>query len=1108
MISINHINAIAKYERKTLLRSWFFRIFAILSILFIAIMNIVILISPWSQGAWIVRAIPANIPYINLLLLNVVQAIIAIFLASDFLKQDSKLDTTDVIYVRSMSNIDYVIGKTLGNCGVFVILNIIMLAITLVINIFSPSSGVNAMAYLYYFLLISIPTLVFIMGLSFLLMSVLKNQAVTFIILLGYIAISLFYLQSKYYYIFDYMAYSIPMTYSDFVGFGNLSIILNHRGMYLFLGLSFIGFTVVKLKRLSHSKQERTISCIVASLLLMSSIYMGYNHINRVISAKKIRKEMVEHNDLLAKYRPVSVSNYDINIKHNGKTISAKAKLSIKNKEQNAIDTIIFSLNEQLKIDSLLINNQKVDFKQKLGTVLIKNKTLKPKESAELTFIYSGTITESSAYLDINEKDIEDLRSEFLFKIDKRSSFLTKNYVLLTRESTWYPVPGASFGKQNQKWLMPQFSNYKLTVETKPNLTVISQGSEEIIDNKHIFTSSHANSQISLVIGDYTKIKQNIDGLDFNIYIHKNHDYFSSFFESVKDTIPTVMAEILQDYERSIDLYYPFERFSLVEVPIQYYSYNRLLSSANENIQPEQVFITEKAATLERADINEAYNEMNNQTERGFRRRNSAQMTEEEKRIQIFRDFVGTFFSSTGRPDFQNDAGEFKVSETKNTYYVFPMFYDRAYSINSEKWPISNKIFSAYKADGAESNGNMWMQNMQGTTNDEKANIALLSNSFEDLLKNPDKNDIIDYVIELKGTTLFSVIKHKVGEKQFDDFFYNFLYKYKFKTANLENFALGMKSEFDIDLIPYMEQWFKTKKLPTYIFSKVDAKNVLDNDELKTMVSFKVTNTEAAEGVIKLEFRTGGGPRRQSNSTDNVTKLIHLDKNQTKEVSMLISGSPRGGTINTLTSKNIPSNIEVNFGRLEEDKTATAIEGEWIVADPVKITDPSEIVVDNEDSGFRLTETNNVSRLRKWLLSSKLEDEKYQSFNEWRPKINWTLTTNSNFYGSNIRSAYYIASGAGDQIAEWNAKLDGEGFYDVYVYLYKGNRWNRQEGVLNYTLHHADGTEIIPIESKNGDNDWYHLGAYYFVGDSTKIELTNKSKSRLVIADAIKLVKQ
>ena len=246
MFSFYQINSIAYYETKTLLRSWFFRIFALIAIVVLLFFNIVTLIK-WGGGAgiWSIKAIPSIIPYVNLMLLNVVQAVIAIFLASDFLKRDKKLDTTDVIYVRPMTNREYVFGKTLGNLLVFFILDIIVLAMTMVFNMVIKNIEINFISYLYYFLIISIPTLIFIMGFSFLLMSLIKNQAVTFLVLLIYIAVSLFYLGDKFYHLFDYIAYRIPLTFSDFVGFGNLKEILVLRGMYISLGISFIFFTIV-----------------------------------------------------------------------------------------------------------------------------------------------------------------------------------------------------------------------------------------------------------------------------------------------------------------------------------------------------------------------------------------------------------------------------------------------------------------------------------------------------------------------------------------------------------------------------------------------------------------------------------------------------------------------------------------------------------------------------------------------------------------------------------------------------------------------------------------------------------------------------------------------
>ena len=85
MISLHTIRSVAKYETKTLLRSWFFRIFAIMSILFIGGFNIAAFVEG-SGAPWIYRALPAAIPYANLIILNLGQAIVAVFLGIGIFK--------------------------------------------------------------------------------------------------------------------------------------------------------------------------------------------------------------------------------------------------------------------------------------------------------------------------------------------------------------------------------------------------------------------------------------------------------------------------------------------------------------------------------------------------------------------------------------------------------------------------------------------------------------------------------------------------------------------------------------------------------------------------------------------------------------------------------------------------------------------------------------------------------------------------------------------------------------------------------------------------------------------------------------------------------------
>ncbi|WP_423130071.1 ABC transporter permease subunit [Gaoshiqia sp. Z1-71] len=1112
MISFHHIRSIALYETKTLLRSWFFRIFAILSMVILTFFNLGVLIqSNGGVGEWSMKALPSLIPYVNLLLLNVVQAVIAIFLASDFLKRDKKLDTTEVIYMRPMTNGEYVIGKTLGNLAVFIVLNLIILTIALIFNLISKNVIVNWESYLYYFLLISVPTLIFIMGLSFLLMSVIRNQAVTFVVLLGYVAVSLFYLQDKVYYLFDYMAFNIPLTFSDFVGFGNLETILVHRGMYFFLGLGSIFFTIILLRRLPQSERMRYISLVLGTLCIVAGAYLGRRHVSSFMTDQKLRSEMISLNDQYADIKPVQVKNYDIRLRHLGETISCESRISIENNHREPVSKVIFTLNPGLVLSGISRDGTPLPFERKLNLVELDGLALEPGQQAGLVFTYEGKINEAACYLDVNDETRMKAFRNFMYQIDKRYAFITPDYVLLTRENNWYPIPGAGFGTKNSQWFARQFSNYRLQVETKAGLTAVSQGAVQRDEDRFVFTPSHPLSQLSLSIGKYEQKTVDIDGLAFNLFVREGHDYFSSFFEEIKDTIPSVILETLEDYERGVDMYYPFERFSLVEVPVQYFSYSRVLTGASEQVQPEMILFAEKGLLVGDADF---YGRMEGR--RRFGPDSGQEMTPQEKKIRIMQNFLSSFTQEQGRPDFRRSQGQMQVEEKPNAYYLFPLFYNYAYYIHSDRWPVTDRVFESYKKGGSDSPRMGFVRDMQGMSENEKANLALLTQSFEEILEDPAQLQLVDNVIQLKGKALFSIIKRKAGDAEFEDFLYNYLNEIKFRTTSIEDFNDAVSERFGIDLIPYMEGWFSRKELPAFLIGQVKAVKVLDGDQLKTMVKFKVSNTEQVEGIISVDFRLGGGfgGRMGGGSSETVSKLIHLEGNQTKEVSFLLNGSPRGATINTLTSRNIPSEIRLPLENLEEDKKAIPGEGEKIVDIPVRIAEDNEIILDNEDPSFVITRLDETSLLRKWLVPEEESVGQYAGFSGWRPPRSWTLTTNSGFYGAYIRSAYYIRSGEGDQLARWNIPIDEGGFYDVYAYIYKETRrfgrrgGDDNKGEYHYTIHHDDGDEEALVNLKSADEGWNHLGVFYFSPDTAVVELSNKTQARMVVADAIKLIRQ
>ena len=394
------------------------------------------------------------------------------------------------------------------------------------------------------------------------------------------------------------------------------------------------------------------------------------------------------------------------------------------------------------------------------------------------------------------------------------------------------------------------------------------------------------------------------------------------------------------------------------------------------------------------------------------------------------------------------------------------------------------------------------------------ANIALQDNSFEEILADPDKNEIVNDVIKLKGDVLFSKIKLAAGEENFDDFLRILLQKYKYRNISFGEFDEELKNEFGIELEPMMNSWFKATALPGYLVSPIKGLKVKDGDVMKTMISLKVTNFSDVDGLVKLTFRLGGGGgrmgRRSMGAAEMENKIIELAAHQTKELSYLFDGVPRTVIFNSLTSKNIPQTYMEFFREVEENLKSKPWEGERVSETPVQTKLPNESIVDNEDPGFEVTENHQVSLLEKLIINEPETEQKYSSINWWRPPTSWTAITGDEFYGEYVRSAYYIKGGTGEQVARWNVPVREPGYYDVYYHFYKGRNFRRrggeEKGSLNFIIHADDGKEEAYLESQSTESGWVHLGSFYFSSDKATIELTDKTELRMIYADAVKIV--
>ena len=1084
---------IAKYERKILLRSWFFRIFSALTLFFIFVFNMGE-ISAVGDRTWIYRAVPSNMPYVAIYLLNIGQAIIAVFLSAEFIKRDRKQDTTEVFYVRSMSNASYILGKAWSILSLFLLVNVAALLLSLIFNSLAENTSIDWKAFLYYPVLISIPTLVFIIGLSSLMMSIIRNQALTFVILVGYIFTSLIYLKSSFNYLFDYMVFYQPMFHSQITGFGDWETIWTLRGMYTCFGLGFLFITILLLNRLPQSKLQNLISAILAIAFIGGGIYLGNQHLNRYHQSVELPKQMIALNNEYLSHAQIDIDDHKILLTQAADEISVESKIIGKTKAESK--EFVFNLNPSLNITSVIVEGKPIEFERKLQLLLIQFDELIPAgKTINLQVNYTGSIDEKAMFIDVDQKTKFKRPDEFLFDIGRRHAFIHPNFLLLTQEAQWYLQAGVGYSTVSASWFRKDFIDYQLTVKTLPGMIPVSPGQlKKLAEDTYSFERDFAIPQLSLSIGNYQKKSIQIDSLEFSVYHIEGHDYFKDAFPDIRDTLPSIILERLRDFERKSDLKYPFKEFSIVEVPGQFKSYDRTWTSIHQNNQPGLVYFPEKA-------LFERSNDFNSYAKRIKRWGRNRNKTKEELQISVLYRFLDLFYDFKEVRVNSNPQGTV-VEESINPYYQFVQFYEMSNNLDSEYWPVLNRVFESYLR-GSESGGSDWVRRNSGSTQNELANMVLQEKTFAEILNLKENQELIDNVIELKGETLFSMIQAKADTDQFRTFISELLEETRFQNLPFEEFNERLKKEFGVDLSNQMEKWFNEIQLSRYRISTPIAEKVLAGNKEMIRVSFKVTNDGAAEGVIKITLRP-------DENADN-EKLLYLEPGQTKEAFYLTVKEPTGIHFNTLSSGNLPNQIEYNFEQIGKSSAKNAKEGESIIEESLVLENKGEIIVDNESADFEFSHFEEVSRLRKWLKPKEGDGFKYKGTRVWRPPLNWTATTSDEFFGEFIRSAFYIKAGDGSKNVKWKIPIEEPGRYEVYYHVYKDQsfRWNRDtKGSYHFSIPHQSGTDHPTIElSRQSPPGWTALGDYSFSADTVTISLSNETKLRAIFADAIKLVK-
>jgi len=1103
-MNLHNINTIARYEVKLLRRSWLFRIFALLALLGIFTMLLADQTSVLNRMAniWPKVAVSSLMPFMAVYFYNIAQSVIVIFLAGSFLKRDKKLDTAEVIYVRPMSNADYIIGKTWGIMKVFIGLNLIVLLITAFLNLLVNRSPFSIFPYVFYLLTISVPSLLFVLGLAFTIMCLLKNQAVTFIVMLGVTGTVFFYMSDTLYGVFDFFGVRIPAIFSDVTGHADLKMFLLQRLIYLLAGIGFTTFTIALVKRLPHRPWKTVIIRMLGSIFLLAAATSGllyvlhYNHqLNaRTVYAGTFNRYALRNNaDVLA---------HDLSIIPQGKSLQGKSVLQLRNPYPEALDKIFFYLNPSLQVTSVEVAGQSLPFTRENQVILVE-KALAPGEEISMTLTYEGRIDETICYTDLPEKDYLDNEvPERPYRFGKRYAWLSHKFTLLTPECLWYPVTVAPVYPAAPYNLKKNFTAFTLTVEAANGQTAISQGERQTTDHQTVFRNSSLLPGISLAIGDYESKSLRIDSVDYEVYYFKGHDYFSSYFNNLKDTLPALLRDQKNDIEVSNNREYPFRKFTLTEVPVQFASPIRNWKGYTEAIQPEIVFLPERGATI---DLDFRAVQLRSKE---WRRHDQGSLSEIDIDINMLRSLIQCLTQENIQ------IGWNWQNQYINPYNIAPMFFNHSSFIRSDDFPVIDIALNTM----LQSTGNDSFKPWRGAINDrQRANLYLENHSLKQAIADPDlKPEILYEVLKLKGEALNHYLTAFIPTEAFQQFLKDFFYDFRFRNIPFEIFNEALEKRFGKNLKDFMAEWYSSDQSPVILVREADANQVVIDEQTKYQTRFCVYNPSEKDAIITVSVLEGGGGgfrgRMEFSISQPVSSNYIIPAGQAFEIKSIYDERPVLLRVSTNISRNLPEVRNFNFPKIESTTQDTSAGIRPIHPDVFR-PNPNEIIIDNEDPGFRTISSNNKHKLKD--LFRKKDEEKYKNFTPWWHPSQWTVMAGDYCYGEVVSSAVYKNKGSGANSVEWKAEMPKDGYYEVFIWNSKSNmffgfgggrggRRHREERNQTYTIEYEENKENITLDLESENSGWVSLGSFYFPQGPVSITLTDKVSGSYVIADAVK----
>ncbi|MDR0766242.1 MAG: hypothetical protein LBF09_04825, partial [Odoribacteraceae bacterium] len=1029
------------------------------------------------------------IPYTNVYLFTLLLLIPVAFWVESFFRQQQRCPDS-VIHVRPEGNDEYILGIAWGVLRVILAAGAVSLCVAAVVNLAVSDFPFNGWLYLFYFSVFLLPSFVFIAGVAIFTANVIRHRGIGTFFLLGVIVLA-FFPQTH---AVDPLGITLASAFSDVTGLAGTGYFIIQRATWLLLGVGLTGFAIASFTRLPNAPRSPRRVRGIALLFLLAGMSCGACIVFSDLQRSDKREEYTATYLKYQTGRTLTLSRHSIRCAHENEQLRARSSMTVMNQTTGTIERPLFYLNPSLRVSSLRVNGEEVDFERDNQVVLV-SKEMAPGTTWSVEMEYAGGIDEAICYLDIPEKHLHAPLSYVDCHGGEKYAFLEKNFVLLSPECLWYPVtvppvnPGDIFNIQGN------FTEYSLEVVARAGHTVISQGERSVSGDTVSFHDEHPLRGISLCTGPYESYTASVGGVDYELLLFRGHESLLNGLELLHEKKSEIIQRVMA---RLNDAPYPFQRLRIVETPVSFVSHYRVQRGASEFVQPEILFLPERLHAMHGANFAGLL---------ALMKRNSREKSDAELVEMIVDDFVKKNFLV----DVTTTTGRFPLPvsrEKLNPYNLPALFSNHAGYMHAPDFPVMDAVFHVLSSRRPE-------ETKQELAADIKAGLigssivrGIEGHGLKAYVNDPENNPVAKHdVWKKKVHDLIKRVSMGSPEDELVHFVNDYARARPFRQLEFDDFNRACVERFGVDWKEILPAWYTDPRLPTFVikdFSVAPVEDVEGNTLPLKRVFFRVYNDSEVDGIISVIAQF---PNR---TLETMFRNYSIPRAEGREVALVVDELASFFFLKMDLSRNIP--WMHSFIAIARNLAPPSRDTASYVArvDPGYFsTPPGEIIVDNEDEGFQVHDASSD----RWFSSSLKKNTLYTNFFTDISRGAWRTFFTSEAYGRSCVTAVVKRAGSGKAHAEWKTTITEAGEYELFAYIVPVTNGTPGPATYRqyYTVTHAGGTEEVFVDYADAfllPGKWFSLGRFTLQQGECKVILSDRGDKtiQVIYADAVKWI--